>query len=86
MLVVAVVRPMLLAQGARAAQVAEALQTIRQKTVRQILAAAAQVHMRLHPQIPVPAAPVSSSSNTTSALPQSSPSSPRRTGLHLRVR
>jgi hypothetical protein len=32
------------------------------------------------------AAPVSSSSNTTSALPRSLPSSPRRTGLHRLVR
>jgi hypothetical protein len=32
------------------------------------------------------AAPVSSSSNTTSALPQSSPLSHRRSGLHQRVR
>jgi len=32
------------------------------------------------------AAPASSSSNTTSALPQSSPSSHRKSGLHLRVR
>jgi hypothetical protein len=32
------------------------------------------------------AAPASSSSSTTSALPQSSPSSHRRSGLHLRVR
>jgi hypothetical protein len=32
------------------------------------------------------AAPASSSSNTTSALPQSSPSSHRRSGLHLLVR
>jgi hypothetical protein len=33
-----------------------------------------------------PAAPASSSSSTTSALPQSSPSSHRRSGLHQRVR
>jgi hypothetical protein len=33
-----------------------------------------------------PAAPASSSSNTTSALPQSSPSSHRRSGLHLLAR
>jgi hypothetical protein len=32
------------------------------------------------------AAPASSSSNTTSALPQSSPSSPRRSGSHLLAR
>jgi len=32
------------------------------------------------------AAPASSSSSTTSALPQSSPSSHRRSGLHQRVR
>jgi hypothetical protein len=32
------------------------------------------------------AAPVSSSSNTTSALPRSLPSSPRRSGLHRLVR
>lgn len=32
------------------------------------------------------AAPASSSSNTTSALPRSSPSSHRRSGLHQRVR
>lgn len=42
--------------------------------IRQILAQA------------VPAAPASSFSNTTSALPQSSPSSHRRSGLHLRAR
>jgi hypothetical protein len=47
-----------------------------------ILAAAGAVATRAAAQ----AAPVSSSSNTTSALPQSSPSSHRRTGLHLRVR
>ena len=34
----------------------------------------------------VQAAPASSSSNTTSALPRSSPSSPRRSGLHRLVR
>ncbi len=37
-------------------------------------------------QLPAQAAPASSSSNTTSALPRSSPSSPRSNGLHLRVR
>jgi hypothetical protein len=37
-------------------------------------------------QPPIMVAPASSSSSTTSALPQSSPSSHRRSGLHQRVR
>jgi hypothetical protein len=39
-----------------------------------------------HQQLVVTAAPASLSSSTTSALPQSSPSSHRRSGLRQRVR
>ena len=48
--------------------------------------AAAVVGIKTLTRLAQQAAPASSSSNTTSALPQSSPSSHRRSGLHLRVR
>ena len=46
----------------------------------------AEVAVELIAEILKTAVPVSSSSNTTSALPQSSPLSHRRSGLHQRVR
>jgi hypothetical protein len=52
----------------------------------QAVEAVAVEHRLMRLQRPAQAAPASSSSNTTSALPRSSPSSPRRSGLHLRVR
>jgi hypothetical protein len=60
--------------------------------VRPIPVAVAVVAVVIHPQhsmtvlLAHPAAPASSSLSTTSALPQSSPSSHRRSGLHQRVR
>jgi hypothetical protein len=81
------------AQAALAA-VAAVVEQIRQPTAallaQPILAAAAVVAalrelLRLL-ALAQPAAPASSSSNTTSALPQSLPSSHRRSGLHQRVR
>jgi hypothetical protein len=55
-----------------------------------IQAAAVVARMEAHPHQMViwlaQAAPASSFSSTTSALPQSSPSSHRRSGLHQRVR
>jgi hypothetical protein len=52
----------------------------------QAVAVAVVAHLQILLQLLAQAAPALSSSSTTSALPQSSPSSHRRSGLHQRVR
>jgi uncharacterized protein (DUF1778 family) len=66
-----------------AAQAAEQVLLARQERPTPAVGLAEAVLTTL---LEIPAAPASSSSNTTSALPRSSPSSHRRSGLHLRVR
>jgi hypothetical protein len=60
----------------------------REQQLLELLTPEAAVVVGIKTQTPMAqqAAPASSSSNTTSALPQSSPSSHRRTGLHLLAR
>jgi hypothetical protein len=60
----------------------------RERQLLELLTPEAVAVVGIKTQIPMAqqAVPVSSSSNTTSALPRSLPSSPRRSGLHLRVR
>ena len=81
----------LLAQAVLAGEQTERLQQPFLLRHLQILAAVAVVlgkpgHLHFRAQQAALAALASSSSSTTSALPQSSPSSHRRSGLHQRVR
>jgi hypothetical protein len=71
-------------QGEQA--VAQMGQLVEPRQTRRLIPEAAVAVVRQAAAQAAQAAPASSSSSTTSALPQSSPSSHRRSGLHLRVR
>jgi len=70
----------------RAVEVMGALVLLESAPLEPLIPAVAVVAQEKTQVQQIPAAPASSSSNTTSALPRSSPSSHRRSGLHLRVR
>jgi len=84
---VALIRAAQLAQAAPA--VAQMVQLEAQPEMRELLIPAAvvvELDMLPQPKVAARAALASSSSSTTSALPQSLPSSHRKSGLHQRVR
>jgi hypothetical protein len=87
----AIVAPHQLAEAQRLLAVAVTAAAYQMQTAlqEQPIPAAVAVLVAITPLplvLPQQAAPASSSSSTTSALPQSLPSSPRRTGLHRLVR